>query len=163
MCFRLPPIPVTTARLETYNVYPNIGALGARDGIRGDRRCRKRDNSSKEPSPIERKKDKISEDDEDGWDERGWIYKGSERVRRKIGILEAAVLKPLAAIKIAILEVLLKSPRSDGDGRFGGCCLRSLPRNEREKPRSLRNQDLEPVNSPDSVGNTESEFRPYCR
>ncbi|GFW18894.1 hypothetical protein TNCV_5133471 [Trichonephila clavipes] len=28
MCFRLPPIPVTTARLETYNVYPDIGAQG---------------------------------------------------------------------------------------------------------------------------------------
>ncbi|PRD18045.1 UNVERIFIED_CONTAM: hypothetical protein NCL1_62199 [Trichonephila clavipes] len=35
---------------------------------------------------------------------REWIYKGSEKVRRGIGVLEGAVLKPLAAIKDCVLE-----------------------------------------------------------
>ncbi|GFX38289.1 hypothetical protein TNCV_3813351 [Trichonephila clavipes] len=44
--------PVTTSRLETHNVYPDIGARGARAGMRRDRWDRLRDNSSKEPSLI---------------------------------------------------------------------------------------------------------------
>ncbi|GFS95130.1 hypothetical protein TNCV_2704831 [Trichonephila clavipes] len=78
MCLRLPPIPVTTARLKTYNVHPDIGAHGARDGMCRDRRSRQRDNGSKELRPTrrqkkkkdqesrvqqERQKDKTSEDD----------------------------------------------------------------------------------------------------
>ncbi|GFX67853.1 DUF1758 domain-containing protein [Trichonephila clavipes] len=37
MCSRLPPILVTTARLKTCNVYPDIGAHGARVEMRRDR------------------------------------------------------------------------------------------------------------------------------
>ncbi|GFV26986.1 hypothetical protein TNCV_937271 [Trichonephila clavipes] len=63
MCFRLPPIPVTTTRLETYNVYPGIGTHGARVGMCRDRRGRQRDSRSKEPSPTGAEKGKASEDD----------------------------------------------------------------------------------------------------
>ncbi|GFU47237.1 hypothetical protein TNCV_1299121 [Trichonephila clavipes] len=76
MCFRLPWIPVTTARLETYNVYPDIGAYGARDGMCRDRRGRQRD-----------KKIKRAESDRNGKrtkHQRMIIrYKGSERVGEK--------------------------------------------------------------------------------
>ncbi|GFX04551.1 hypothetical protein TNCV_900791 [Trichonephila clavipes] len=51
-CVLFAPDPVTTARLETHNVYPDIGAHGARAGMRRNRWGRLRDNSSKEPSPI---------------------------------------------------------------------------------------------------------------
>ncbi|GFY06751.1 hypothetical protein TNCV_2202881 [Trichonephila clavipes] len=44
--------PVMTARLKTNNVYPDIGAHGARAGMCRDRWDRLRDNSSKEPSPM---------------------------------------------------------------------------------------------------------------
>ncbi|GFX67817.1 CCHC-type domain-containing protein [Trichonephila clavipes] len=62
MRFRFPPIPVTTARLETYNVYPDIGAHGARVGTCQDQRGRQRDKRSKEPSPAGAEKGKTSED-----------------------------------------------------------------------------------------------------
>ncbi|GFY02778.1 hypothetical protein TNCV_3506581 [Trichonephila clavipes] len=55
-CVLFAPDPVTTARLETHNVYPDIGAHGARTGMRRNRCDRLRDNSSKEPSPIEAEK-----------------------------------------------------------------------------------------------------------
>ncbi|GFW33691.1 uncharacterized protein TNCV_2212231 [Trichonephila clavipes] len=45
-------LPVTTARLETHNVYPDIGARGARSGMRWNLWDRLSDNSSKEQSPI---------------------------------------------------------------------------------------------------------------
>ncbi|GFS97879.1 hypothetical protein TNCV_2018301 [Trichonephila clavipes] len=61
--FSFTPIPVTTARLETYNVYPDIGAHEARDGMCRDQRGRQRDNRSKEPSPTGIEKEKTSEDD----------------------------------------------------------------------------------------------------
>ncbi|GFW52704.1 hypothetical protein TNCV_2392841 [Trichonephila clavipes] len=51
-CVLFSPDPVTTARLETHNVYPDIGAHGARAGMRRNRWDRLRDTSSKEPSPI---------------------------------------------------------------------------------------------------------------
>ncbi|GFS55069.1 hypothetical protein TNCV_2441481 [Trichonephila clavipes] len=77
MRLRLPPIPVTTARLKTYNVYPDIGAHGARDEMCRYRKGRQRDNISKElrltgwqkkkdqESRVqqERQKDKTSEED----------------------------------------------------------------------------------------------------
>ncbi|GFX98843.1 hypothetical protein TNCV_1504191 [Trichonephila clavipes] len=56
MCFRLPPIPVTTARLKTYNVDPDIGAHGARDGMCRDRRGRHRDNRSKKTDKAAKEK-----------------------------------------------------------------------------------------------------------
>ncbi|GFX28804.1 hypothetical protein TNCV_4250431 [Trichonephila clavipes] len=74
MCFRLPPIPMTTARLETYNVYPDIGAYGAKVGICRDRWGRQRAKDKDSRVRQERQKDKTSEDDEA-------IYKGNERVR----------------------------------------------------------------------------------
>ncbi|GFX68254.1 hypothetical protein TNCV_1808081 [Trichonephila clavipes] len=48
MCLRLPPIPVTTARLKQYNVYQDIDAHGARDGMCRDRRGRQRDKTSED-------------------------------------------------------------------------------------------------------------------
>ncbi|GFX61005.1 hypothetical protein TNCV_2366831 [Trichonephila clavipes] len=51
-CVLFAPDPVTTARLETHNVYPDIGAHGVRAGMRWNRWDRLKDNSSKEPSPI---------------------------------------------------------------------------------------------------------------
>ncbi|GFV63891.1 hypothetical protein TNCV_3787641 [Trichonephila clavipes] len=51
-CVLFAPDPVTTALLETHNVYPDIGAHGARAGMRRNRWDRLRDNSSKETSPI---------------------------------------------------------------------------------------------------------------
>ncbi|GFT51309.1 hypothetical protein TNCV_4954591 [Trichonephila clavipes] len=60
---------VTTARLNTYNVYPDIGAHGARDGMCRDRRGRQRDNTSKELRPTGRqnkKKTKRAESDRSG-------------------------------------------------------------------------------------------------
>ncbi|GFV58388.1 hypothetical protein TNCV_1657501 [Trichonephila clavipes] len=62
MCLRLPSIPVTTARLKTYNVYPDIGAHGARDEMCRYRRGRQRDNKSKELKPTgwQKKKDQES-------------------------------------------------------------------------------------------------------
>ncbi|GFT60869.1 hypothetical protein TNCV_3615981 [Trichonephila clavipes] len=51
-CVLFAPDPVTTERLETHNVYPDIGAHGARAGMRQNRWDRLRDNSSKEPSLI---------------------------------------------------------------------------------------------------------------
>ncbi|GFX33449.1 uncharacterized protein TNCV_4122831 [Trichonephila clavipes] len=39
-----------------------------------------------------------------------WIYKGSEKVRRGIEVLEGAVLKPLEAIKDCVLEGTGVSP-----------------------------------------------------
>ncbi|GFX43608.1 hypothetical protein TNCV_510571 [Trichonephila clavipes] len=46
-CVLFAPDPVTTAHLETHNVYPDIGAHGARAGRRRNRWDRLRDNSSK--------------------------------------------------------------------------------------------------------------------
>ncbi|GFV87330.1 hypothetical protein TNCV_4033021 [Trichonephila clavipes] len=46
-CVLLAPDPVTTARLETHNVYPDINAQGARAGRRRNRWDRLRDNRSK--------------------------------------------------------------------------------------------------------------------
>ncbi|GFT10096.1 hypothetical protein TNCV_1115371 [Trichonephila clavipes] len=60
MCLRLPPIPVTTARLKTYNVYPDIGAHGARDKMCRYRQGRQRDNRSKELRPTGQQKKKRS-------------------------------------------------------------------------------------------------------
>ncbi|GFX52105.1 hypothetical protein TNCV_4654341 [Trichonephila clavipes] len=104
MCVRLPPIPVTTERLKTYNVHPDIGAHGARDGMCRDRRGRQRDNRSKELRPT-----------------RSWM--GGERVdirdrggresEREDCDLEGAVVKPLAAIGIEILldrAVVMRAP-----------------------------------------------------
>ncbi|GFU79771.1 uncharacterized protein TNCV_4928021 [Trichonephila clavipes] len=51
-CILFAPDPVTTAGLETHNVYPDISAHGARAGMRWNRWDRLRNNSSKEPSPI---------------------------------------------------------------------------------------------------------------
>ncbi|GFY30454.1 hypothetical protein TNCV_3522171 [Trichonephila clavipes] len=51
-------LPVTTARLETHNVYTDIGARGTRSGMRWNVWDRLSDNSSKEPSPIGAEKGK---------------------------------------------------------------------------------------------------------
>ncbi|GFT36857.1 hypothetical protein TNCV_174621 [Trichonephila clavipes] len=47
-----------TACLNTYNVYPDIGAHGARDGMCREQRVRQRDNRSKELRPTMRQKKK---------------------------------------------------------------------------------------------------------
>ncbi|GFV98537.1 hypothetical protein TNCV_4848671 [Trichonephila clavipes] len=60
MCFRLPPIPVTTARLKTYNVHPDISTHGARDGMCRDLRGQQRVNRSNELRPTGRQEKKRS-------------------------------------------------------------------------------------------------------
>ncbi|GFV36040.1 hypothetical protein TNCV_2867981 [Trichonephila clavipes] len=91
------PILVTTARLKTYSVHPDIGAHGAKDKMCRDRRGWQRDNRSKELRPTRRQKKKRSREQSptgaakgqnirrrirlDGMRESG--YKGSERVRGK--------------------------------------------------------------------------------
>ncbi|GFU27900.1 hypothetical protein TNCV_449991 [Trichonephila clavipes] len=55
------PIPVTTARLKAYNVYPDIDAHGARDEMCRYRQGRHRDNRSKELRPTGRQKKKDQE------------------------------------------------------------------------------------------------------
>ncbi|GFS53912.1 hypothetical protein TNCV_3761441 [Trichonephila clavipes] len=59
---------VTTARLKTYNVYPDIDDHGARDEMCRYRQGRQRDNRSKElrPTGWQKKKTKRAESDRSG-------------------------------------------------------------------------------------------------
>ncbi|GFS55172.1 hypothetical protein TNCV_4799221 [Trichonephila clavipes] len=59
------------------------------------------------------------------------FFQGTRREKKRLGVLEGAGLKPLAAIKDCVLEGV------------GGALVRCLPRNELGKPRSLRNPYLD--------------------
>ncbi|GFV51108.1 hypothetical protein TNCV_4743851 [Trichonephila clavipes] len=87
-CVLFAPDPVTTARLETHNVYPNIGAHGARAGMRRNRWDRLEEQLFKraefDRSGKGTKHRRIMRMDE----MRGeWIYKGSEASRYKMPVL----------------------------------------------------------------------------